>query len=138
MGEQCWLVPPGMPAPPPLPSVCVSRQLPGSADRAGFEIACVVHSFAGGSFARPSIHWVLLNAYYVLGPVQTLGGVRMGKKPVVAAFLIPPRCALSIGPELFAHTVGSCPHSCLQSYFFSSLQMMQGKRLCSDSERSGL
>lgn len=87
---------------PPLlpPPVCISHKLPGSADTAGFETtACVVHSFACCSFAHPSIHWIVLNAYYVLGPVQTLGGVRMGKKPVVAAFLIPPSVPFPFAPS---------------------------------------
>lgn len=62
-----------------LARVCISHKLPDSADTAGFEkTAYVVHSFAYCSFAHPSIHRIVLNAYYVLGPVQTLGGVRMG------------------------------------------------------------
>lgn len=129
-----WALP-GLAPGTPAPSTVLAAAGAGGFGTTAYVFALwpAVHSF--------TCSFIVLSAYYVLGPAQTLGGglgwgnTLRGCHPLSPS--LPFLFALNPAPDLRPHReplliqspVVSCPHSChacLHSYLFSPFRVMRG------------
>lgn len=134
---EAWLVPLGN----PRPQTALARAAAGRCETTAF--VAVISPLVPRSF----IHLTVLNACYVLGPVQAPGRVTWGKKDVLPACL--PRFCPILCPELSpsrspghstehlpTQPLGVYPVLILVSSFFSPFSVMWGRDWTPDSESS--